>query len=86
MTAGLPAVNRNAEDLVSVVKIRHSKIRPMPEMKVFHIREISIQRWMSSLVPTADGHQSSSAASGGQGRVGLSGLSGLKYPSSGVFF
>lgn len=84
--AGLLAVNRNTEDLVSVVKTRHSKTRPMPEMKVFNIGEKNppLHCWMSSLVPMA-GHWSSSAASGGQGPAGRSGLGGLNYLSSGVF-
>lgn len=59
----------------------------MPEMKVFNIREKNppLQRLMSSLVPVADGHWSSSTASQGWGPVGFSGLSALNYPSSGVF-
>lgn len=50
-------------------------------MTVFNIREKTPpwQHWMST-----SAHWSSSAASKGQGPVGLSGLSGLNHPSAGT--
>lgn len=83
----LPDLHRNTEDLVSVVKTRHSKTRAMPEMKVFNIREKNppLQHSTSLLVPRASGHWRSSAATKGQAPVGLSGHSGINLWGLGFF-